>query len=104
MASLFYESKIAIISNDFKSIKYIDRLNDKKLSYPRGIAFDGLNNIIICDSVNNRLLVSDLNMRNIQIIGRRGKRLNEFLCPFDVCLDSNKKFAYVCDSGRIVRH
>jgi hypothetical protein len=102
LASLFYESKIMIISTDFKSIKCIDRLNGNQLSYPRGIAFDGLNSIIICDSVNNRLLVSDVQMTNIQIVGTRGKRLNEFLCPFDAYFDSNKKFVYICDTGRVV--
>jgi tripartite motif-containing protein 71 len=65
---------------------------------PRGLAIDGDDHIVVCDTQNHRLQVFDMNGNFLKTFGSEGTDKCQFILPTAVCV--NEKGHYiVLDSG-----
>lgn len=98
----FDENKLLIADKIFdvntRIIKEVSQIKFFTFNGPFGITLDKAGNIFICDSMNDRVLVTDTDFARIRtVIGKTGAGPGEFDGPCDVCFFDNS--LYVLDTG-----
>ena len=78
-----------------KCVKRIDKINGENFT-PIGIALH-LNEkkLFITDTLNDRIIMTDLEVNFIKSVGSKGAEINQFNVPYDLCLLNNN--LYICD-------
>ena len=78
-----------------KCVMRIDKINGEKFS-PVGIALHSKEKkLFIADNLNQRIIMTDLEVNFIKSVGSEGAKINQFDGPYDLCLLNNN--LYVCD-------
>ena len=78
-------NEIFALDSNFKILNQITHISDLRFNGPRGISTNGKDTVFICDTGNDRVVISDINLKIVKrIIGRKGKLLAEFNWPSDV--------------------
>ena len=68
-----------------------------RLKQPRGIGLDGLGNLWVADTLNNRMVAFDADGRYVTRFGTAGSAEGQFSSPHDIAFDSTGS-AYVVDT------
>lgn len=89
-------NQLIIYDEYFNQIKLINRINNQ-IFYPFSVLVYN-QNYYICDSRNNRVLMTDENFNLINEFGskKRGSALNQLNNPYDICI--YQKSLLVCDN------
>lgn len=94
-------NKLALYSKKFQKIRTIDQISNLKFNNPRGVATNNLNKVVICDSYNSRLILTDLDFKTCKTIGQCGTGPYEFNAPYDAFFSKNYLFVCDCKNFRI---
>ena len=84
---------IKVLSNQFKVIKTIEKMNNTKFA-PRYITSNGSDKVYFTEG--DRVIQTDMNLKFIKEFGRKGSGVNEFNFPLGITHHENS--IYVCDS------
>ncbi len=71
-------------------IKTVDRINGEKFQPATILANLDEKQFYICDSLNYRILITDLDFNFIKSVGSKGSEMHQFNCPHDICFSSSK--------------
>jgi hypothetical protein len=86
---------LKIYDKDLNFISKVDRINGEEFQ-PLGILANfEKKQFYICDYLNDRILITDLDFNFIKSVGSKGSGNCQFDGPYDFCF-SNSKF-YICD-------
>lgn len=77
-------------------LRHVDVFETLGLNTPRGVAIDNNNCIYIADSLNHRIVVSDLKGKCLRCYGQKGSKNGEFNEPYGIAIAENYEL-YVCD-------
>ena len=106
--------KLQKFTSSGELVKCIGRKGSEEGEFndPSGVAIHS-NQVYVCDTVNHRIQVLDLDLNFIGSIGSHGSGIGEFDCPFDVAFDTsgsmyivefnNNRVQVVDSSGQFVR-
>jgi len=86
---------LKIYDKDLNFITRVDRINWEKFQPLRILANFEKKQFYICDTLNDRILITDLDFNFIKTVGSKGSQNCQFNYPIDICF-SNSKF-YICD-------
>ncbi|EFC47015.1 NHL repeat domain-containing protein [Naegleria gruberi] len=83
---------------EWKSIKVIENEEDK-LKYPFGLVVDSVSlNIIVCDSLNHRLMVFKQDGTLLKVFGSKGRETFQLSTPMGLCINKLNGELLVADS------
>jgi hypothetical protein len=86
---------LKIYDKDLNFIKKVDRINGEEFYLSTILVNLDEKQYYICDEVNHRILITDLDFNFIKSVGSKGSENCQFNSPSDICF-SNSKF-YICD-------
>jgi hypothetical protein len=86
---------LKIYDKDLNFIKIVDRINGEEFDPSAILANFDEKQFYICDNLNHRILITDLDFNFIKSVGSQGSENCQFDDPCDICF-SNSKF-YICD-------
>jgi hypothetical protein len=87
---------LTIYDKDLNFIKRVDRINGEEFYLSAILANFDVKQFYICDNLNDRILITDLDFNFIKSVGSEGSENCQFDDPCDICF-SNSKF-YICDN------
>ena len=87
---------LKIYDKDLNFIKKVDRINGEEFYLSAILANFDVKQFYICDNLNDRILITDLDFNFIKLVGSTGSENCQFDNPCDICF-SNSKF-YICDN------
>jgi hypothetical protein len=93
--SHFDDKCIKIYDKDLNFIKTVDRINGEKFRPSTILANLDEKQFYICDYLNDRILITDLDFNYIKSVGSKGSEMHQFDGPYDICFTSSKFF--ICD-------
>ena len=80
------QNEICILDSNLKYLKRISNISGLRFNGPRGISTNNTDSVYICDTGNDRVVITDINFTIVKrIIGKKGKSVNQFDWPTDVC-------------------
>ena len=82
-------------------IKRLDRINGEKFQPATILANLDEKQFYICDLLNYRILITDLDFNFIKSVGSKGSEMHQFNAPYDICFSSSKFFICDYDNRRI---
>ena len=88
-------NQVKMFSLDGKFIKSIGHAqgarsqNDGEFNAPNGLAVDATGNLYVCDTLNARIQIFDLNGVFVRKFGSRGDSMTNFESPTEISLDSS---------------
>ncbi len=92
---------LKIYDKDFNFIKRVDEINGEEFN-PLGILANFNEKIFyICDSLNDRILITDFDFNFIKSVGSKGSQNCQFNGPYDICFSSSKFYICDCHNKRI---
>ncbi len=84
-------------NKNYEIDRCLSNIQNERFEYPVGICTDEVN-IFICDHNNNRIIVTDRKLQNINyIFGSYGKEAGKFDCPIEAC--SHGSSLFILDRG-----
>ncbi len=86
---------LKIYDKDLNFIKRVDQINEEEFGPFEILANFEKKQFYICDNLNDRILITDLDFNFIKSVGSKGSGNCQFNGPYDICF-SNSKF-YICD-------
>jgi hypothetical protein len=87
------QNEICILDSNMKCLKRVKQIENVKFNGPRGITTNNIDSIYICDTSNDRVVITDINFTMVKrVIGKKGKKRNEFDWPTDVCFYKDSIF------------
>jgi hypothetical protein len=86
---------LKIYDEDLNFITRVDRINGEEFQSTKIFPNFEKKQFYICDYLNNRILMTDLDFNLIKSVGSTGSGNCQFLGSIDICF-SNSKF-YICD-------
>ncbi len=93
---------LSVMDEKFREIQRLKAIGKHKFEYPVGVCTDGVEYVYICDHDNNRVLMSDLNLRRVvKVLGKTGNKAGEFDCPIEICYHSNCVYVLDRENKRI---
>ena len=93
-----YQHKLIKLSKIGSMVKVIGQLGKRnaEFNYPNGVRVSKRRELYVCDSINNRVQVFDLNLKFKRTFGKYGTGKGQFNFPADVNFDSSGN-VYVTD-------
>jgi DNA-binding beta-propeller fold protein YncE len=80
---------------DFNFIKRVDEINGEEFRPITIFSNFDEKKFYICDNLNDRILITDLDFNFIKSVGSTGSGNCQFLSPYGICFSSSK--FYICD-------
>ncbi len=98
LATCIYANELFVMDDNLKIIKKIDNL---QLNCPLGLCTNNTDAIYVCDTLNHRVLILDMNFNLVKVIGEFGKAYCQFNRPTDIAYHNGSVYVLDCLNNRI---
>jgi hypothetical protein len=98
LATCIDSNELFVIDENLSSIRKIVNLG---LNCPLGVCTNNIDSIYVCDALNHRVLILDMNFNLVKAVGSLGKNYCQFNRPVDIAYHNGSVYVLDCLNNRI---